>query len=125
MSLPEKEFFVVGIVEGQHRWVMGRCGEASLCVGDEFGSLYEYEPPASLDAYARNASRMNGETQVALRVEAIQAYGRHLDHLGPGMTGTLVLSGTGCEHLKPGSVLGPANAQSPTPSCSIAEVKQA
>ncbi|MGH7136446.1 MAG: hypothetical protein ACREHD_11955, partial [Pirellulales bacterium] len=78
----------------------------------------------SLDAYARKANRLNGEMQVALRVDGIQAYGRQLDHLSPGMTGTLLLSGTGCQHLKAGLVLGPGHTQNATSEGATAHVRQ-
>ena len=65
---------------------------------------------------------MYGEARVALHVEAIQAYGRQLDHLSPGMTGTLFLSGTGCQHLGPDLVRGPAHESAK--QCDVARAEQ-
>ncbi|OYV85763.1 MAG: hypothetical protein B7Z73_12920 [Planctomycetia bacterium 21-64-5] len=90
-----------------------------------FDSLYKYQAPASLDAYAEKAHRLDGETHVALRVEAIQAYGREIDHLSPGMTGTLVLSGTCCQQLDAGLVLGPTQSRDAAELRAVANAKPA
>lgn len=124
MSTQGKEFFIIGVVEGQHCWAIGRCGDLPVRVGDVFDALYKYEPPASLDAYAHKANRSNGEIHVALRVEAIQAYGREIDHLSPGMTGTLVLSGAGGQQLEADMVLGPAQSHDAGHSCAVADAKR-
>jgi hypothetical protein len=104
----QKEFFIITVVQGEYCWADGRCGDVPIRVGDFFESMYQYEVPHSLGDYARKAAPTAVALNVMLRVDAIQSYGHELDHLSKGMTGTLMLSGSGVERLAPGFVLGPA-----------------
>lgn len=98
------EFIVKGIVEGVsgRLRVMGRCSEDSIRRGDSFQVLYRYQD--GLDEAktpVRSASKA-----LALQVVGIQAYGREIEELGAGMTGTIDLVGTGRELVEPGCLLG-------------------
>jgi len=104
------EFIIDAIVTGEsgHHTLIGRCGDAPIRVGDEFHSVYRYD-----DATAGNSASRVDERAVVVIVNQIQAYGKRLDVLGQGMTGSCVVSGTNLEKLAAGMVLGgqPALAQ--------------
>jgi hypothetical protein len=102
----KKEFIVFGIVEGYQCNAVGRCCDIPIRVGDHFGALFRYKSPQSLEDYAREPVREGEARTISLQVKSIQSYGKPLSHLSPGMTGTLELSGTGCNLLAPGWVLG-------------------
>lgn len=86
------EFIVNGFVEGfaGELRIMGRCGDASIRLGDVFDKLRD---------------QVDGMKAVSLEVVAIQAYGRSLTELGMGMTGTIDVRGEGVQLLRPSSVL--------------------
>lgn len=86
------EFIVNGFIAGYagEQKVIGRCGDRSIRVGDLFDTLRD---------------KIDGPKQVRLEVVAIQAYGRNLQELGTGMTGTIDVRGDGVELLRPSSVL--------------------
>lgn len=101
----KKEFIIMGVVEGCHCRAIGRCCDVPIRVGDQFNAVYRYKPPVTLEDYAKEPELEGEERRVSLRVEAIQSYERPVSHLSPGMTGTLQISGTGCNFLGPGWVL--------------------
>ncbi|HTU23190.1 MAG TPA: hypothetical protein VMG10_34460 [Gemmataceae bacterium] len=102
----KKEFIIMGVVEGYLCRAIGRCCDVPIRLGDQFDAVYRYKPPATLEDYAKEPELEAEERRVSLRVEAIQSYERPVSHLSPGMTGTLQLSGVGCNFLGPGWVLG-------------------
>jgi hypothetical protein len=93
--------YIVTGASGRHT-LIGRCGDSPVRVGDEFQVAYHYENFES----AESASRRVEEQNVLVCINEIQAYGKTLDEMGQGMTGSLVVSGTGVEKLAPGMVLG-------------------
>ena len=86
------EFIVSGIVTGESGvfHVIGRCGDVSIRIGETFATLQD---------------KSNQCRKIRIRVDGIQAYGRGFEQLGPGMTGTLDVSGEGVDSIAPGSVL--------------------
>lgn len=86
------EFIVSGIVTGESGvfHVIGRCGDLPIAIGQMFDTLQDKSGQLRL---------------VTLRVDGIQAYGRGFDQLGPGMTGTVDVSGNGIDFVGPGCVL--------------------
>lgn len=97
-------FLVDGTVEGEQNHVIGRCGESPLRLGDVFTVVCRYRRRETLEDFATPPEVLK-TCPVSLRVAGIQAYGRSLDELGPGMTGSLVLSGDGMGRIGSGVVL--------------------
>jgi hypothetical protein len=98
------EFLVKGIVEaisGRSRFI-GRCTEDAIRVGDVFTQTYFL--PGSSDS--KGGATRSDEKTLQLRIVNLQAYGRELRQLGPGMTGTIDLDGTGADLVQPGALLG-------------------
>lgn len=92
--------FIVGPLryEGERLFVAGRCAKDTLCVGDIFSCIYDYEPAKTLEDYAVPAIKRN-IWPVSLLVKSIRAYGRALEELSSGMTAQVELSGSGTENL--------------------------
>ncbi len=105
MNARSFEFIVAGLVQVEHFTVMGRCGDEPIRVGDRFDAAYRYEPRKYPEEFGDEPVREE-EKPVSLRVFCIHAYGRSLDALGEGMTGSLVLQGDGLDQIEPGWVLG-------------------
>ena len=97
-------FLVEGTVEGEQNHVIGRCGDSPVRLGDVFTMVCRYRRRETLEDFATPPEVLKS-CPVSLRVTGIQAYGRSLDELGPGMTGSLVLSGEGMGRIGPGAVL--------------------
>ena len=97
-------FLIEGTVEGEQAHVIGRCGDSAIQVNDVFSLACHYQKRQSLEEFAK-PPHLLASCPVSLRVLEIQAYGRRLKELGPGMTGSLVLVGDGMEKIGPGSVL--------------------
>jgi hypothetical protein len=102
------EFLIKGIVEGQpgRLRVIGRCTEDTIQRADLFTCTFQYVDSAD----ARQGVARTGIRPLQLKVIGLHAYGRELDQLGPGMTGTIDLDGTGFELVVPGSLLGVSDA---------------
>jgi hypothetical protein len=96
--------------------VDGRNFEGDLSVGDTFTRLYNLTPAPGADRYGGPEVRVN-DRGVALRVEAIRAYGRNWTVLDHGLTAELELAGVGADLVEPRDVLGVAlsgpNVQGP------------
>lgn len=118
----KKEFIVSGVVAGSQVRVVGRCGDVAVHVGDVFDALYRYQPPNSLADYARAAPRACEEHPLAIRIEAIESYGQNLGHLSSGMTGSMHVTGIGCEHIGPNVVLGSAAGATPVENYEVEQV---
>ncbi len=99
-----KAFHVNGFVEGEAFQVIGRCGDSAIRVGDVFSIACRYQSRERLEDFA-NPPTLLDSNPVSLRVQEIRAYGRILGEIGPGMTGSLVLAGTGAERIVPGTIL--------------------
>jgi len=97
-------FLVEEAVPGEQAHVIGRCGDEAIHVGEVFSRVCRYHPRKSLADFTTPPQFMES-FPITLRVVAIQAYGRSLDELGPGMTGSLVLSGDGMTSIIPGVLL--------------------
>ncbi|HYT89880.1 MAG TPA: hypothetical protein VEL76_14335 [Gemmataceae bacterium] len=106
MATKNIEFVVNYVVEGATGTIrpIGRCGDHPIEVGDVFTLVYRNRPRETAEELATAAERI-WEHPVALHVVEIQAYGRVLQELGEGMTGSLVLSGEGGRFVQPGFVL--------------------
>jgi hypothetical protein len=102
----QKEFIILGVVEGHQCHVIGRCCDAPIGVGDHFDAVYRYRAPQTDEDYAKEPQREGEEYPVSLTVESIQAYEKQIRRLSPGMTGSLAISGAGCNRLGQGWVLG-------------------
>jgi hypothetical protein len=105
VTAKDLEFIVVGLVDGDHISVIGRCGDAPINVGDVFDAVYRYKHRRYPDEMGNEPVR-EIEKPAALRVMCIHAYEMSLDALGEGMTGSLTLDGDGLEYLAPGWILG-------------------
>jgi hypothetical protein len=105
MTEVDLEFIVVGLVQGEHFTVLGRCGGASIHVGDPFDAVFRYRPLRYPDELGDKPVR-HVEKPAAVRVVCIHAYERSLDTLGEGMTGSLTLDGEGLQYVAPGWILG-------------------
>jgi hypothetical protein len=102
-------FLVEGTVEGEQAYVIGRCGESPIRRGDVFAMACRYRARQSLEEFDTPPEILTS-CPVSLRVIEIRAYDRPLDELGPGMTGSLVLSGEGMGRIGPGTVLAVPDA---------------
>jgi hypothetical protein len=108
------QFIISAIVHGEGGLlrVVGRCGSEPIHLGSRYHALYRHRT-TTLQDLAKPAERED-ETTVELTVKQIQAYGRELDELGPGMTGSIGLVGTGSERVESGWILGqPVKAAAP------------
>lgn len=106
MTAVHREFIVkYKVDDADSHSVVGRCCDAPIRVGDVFQTVFRYDaaPPRSL---SDEPMRRESEVSISLRVEGIHAYQACAPELGPGMTGSLVLSGTGMDRVTPGCVLG-------------------
>jgi hypothetical protein len=114
MSMNDKnlEFIVVGVVQGEHFTVLGRCGGVPIHVGDVFEAVYRYKPLRYPDELGDESVR-EVEKPAAIRVVCIHAYEMSLEMLGEGMTGSLTLEGDGLQYLAAGWILG-RKSESPT-----------
>ena len=105
MTEKDLEFIVVGLIDGDHVTVLGRCGDAAIHVGDVFDAVFRYKhrrfPEEMGDEPVREV-----EKPAALRVVCIHAFEMSLETLGEGMTGSLTLEGEGLDYVAPGWVLG-------------------
>jgi hypothetical protein len=97
-------FLVEGTVEGEQTHVIGRCGESAIQVGEVFTKACRYQPRQSLADFATPPVFVES-FPISLHVTEIRAYGRLLEELGPGMTGSLVLVGDGVMRIGPGNIL--------------------
>jgi hypothetical protein len=97
-------FYVNGTVEGEQRHVIGRCGDSPIRRGEVFVTACRYKSRERLQGFA-TPPELVASTPVSLHVIDIQAYDRHLDELGAGMTGSLILDGEGFERVGPGTIL--------------------
>ena len=43
MSIQEKEFFIMAVVQGELCGAIGRCGDVPIQLGDVFDSIYKYQ----------------------------------------------------------------------------------
>ena len=86
------EFIVSGFIEGfaGKMRLIGRCGDASIRVGDVFDMLKD---------------KFDGPRRIRLEVMGIQAYERNLPELGSGMTGALEVRGDDVLRIRAGCVL--------------------
>jgi hypothetical protein len=105
MTDNEMQFIVVGVVEGEHFTVLGRCGDVPIHVGDVFDAVYRYKRRRSPDELGDDPVR-EVEKPAAIRVICIHALDRSLKMMGQGMTGSLSLEGEGLQFLAPGWILG-------------------
>lgn len=103
-AIAKATFLVEGTVEGEQAHVIGRCGDFAIRLGDVFTIVCRYRSRQTLEDFA-TPPEMLKRCPVSLCVTEIRAYGRRLDDLGPGMTGSLVLSGEGMGRIGPGAVL--------------------
>jgi hypothetical protein len=99
------EFSVDGFVQGEHFTVLGRCGDESIDLGDEFDAIYHLKKRRYPDEVGDEPVR-EVEIPVRLRVVCIHAYLKSLPALGQGMTGSIAIEGAGLEYIAPGWVLG-------------------
>jgi hypothetical protein len=99
------EFIVDGYDIGQHFTVIGCAGDQLIRIGDEFDALYRYKRPVYPHGFGDEPVRVV-EKPVSLRVVCIHSYGKSLEMLGQGMTGSLALEGQGYEQITTGWVLG-------------------
>lgn len=99
------EFIVDGYHIDSHFTVFGRAGDKLIRIGDEFDALYRYKRRRYPDELGEEPVR-EVEKPVSLRVVCIHSYGRSLEMLGQGMTGSLALEGQGYEQITTGWVLG-------------------
>lgn len=105
MSVKQFEFIIVGVVQGEHFTVIGRCSDEPIHVGDVFDTVYRYKRRKYPDEFGDEPIR-EVEKPVVLRVACIHAYDRSLAVLGEGMTGSLALEGEGLDQVATGWVLG-------------------
>ena len=105
MTERDLEFIVVGVVEGEHFTVIGRCGGVPIHLGDVFDAVYRYKPLRYPDEMGDEPVR-EIERPAAIRVICIHAFERSLKMMGQGMTGSLSLEGEGLQFLAPGWILG-------------------
>lgn len=82
-----------------HTVLIGRVHEANVRVGDAFKEM-SWRPWLSKPVGGSRVGRPIVRHAVALRVEAIEAYGRARDSLSQGMTGGLRLTGAGQTRLR-------------------------
>jgi hypothetical protein len=101
----ERQFIVVGMVQGERFTVIGRCGDLPIHVGDVFDAVYRYKRRRYPDELGDEAVR-EIEKPAAIRVISIHAYERCLQTLGQGMTGSLSIEGDGLKYIAPGWILG-------------------
>jgi len=112
MTERDLEFIVVGVVQGEHFTVVGRCGGVPIHVGGVFEAVYRYKPLRYPDELGDKPVR-EVEKPAAIRVVCIHAYERSRSVMGEGMTGSLTLDGDGLQYLAPGWILG-RKSESPT-----------
>jgi hypothetical protein len=105
MEHNELQFIVVGVVEGEHFTVIGRCGGVPIHVGDVFDAVYCYKPLRYPDELGDEPVR-EVESPATIRVICIHAFERSLKMMGEGMTGSLSLEGDGLKFVAPGWILG-------------------
>jgi hypothetical protein len=100
------EFGVVRVVsrDAQGLVIDGRCYQSELRVGGIFTLLYEV-PLVDDGDTLRSEGRVNHQ-DVTLRVDRIEAYRREIEFINRGMTARLTLSGSGCDLVREGLVLG-------------------
>jgi hypothetical protein len=100
------EFIIVGVAQsGKERLTLiGRNGDASVRLGDTFDSLIRYKRRKFPEEMGDESVKL-AEMPVSLRVVDIQAYGRQMQSLGQGMTGSLAVEGEGIGSMAPGWVL--------------------
>jgi hypothetical protein len=87
-------FLVEGSVQGQQTHVIGRCGDHAIKQGAVFRMGCRYKRRDSLEEFA-SPPQLLENVPVSLQVLSVHAYGKPLEKLGPGMTGSLVLRGDG------------------------------
>jgi len=112
MTERDLEFIVVGVVQGEHFTVVGRCGGVPIHVGGVFEAVYRYKPLRYPDELGDKPVR-EVEKPAAIRVVCIHSYERSRSVMGEGMTGSLTLDGDGLQYLAPGWILG-RKSESPT-----------
>jgi hypothetical protein len=105
MTNQELQFIVVSFVDGDHFTVLGRCGDVAIHVGDVFDAVYRYKRRRYPDQLGDEPGR-EIEKPAAIRVVCIHAYGRSLERMNEGMTGSLTLEGDGIQYLAPRWILG-------------------
>ncbi len=112
MAGKEPEFLVDGWVTGASGrfTVIGCCGDIPIRVDDRFDAIFHYKGRKYPEEMGDEPIR-EGEIPASIRIEGIQAYGRSLEMLGQGMTGSIVVSGEGVERISAGMVLGMKNGQ--------------
>lgn len=110
MNRPEIEFLIDGWASGESgRFrVIGCCGDFPIHLNDQFTAIYRYKPRRFPDELGDDPVR-EGELPASVRVVGIQAYGRSLNMLGQGMTGSLTVSGEGLDKITGGWALGMKN----------------
>lgn len=77
--------------------ITGRVFHGIVKIGTCFTQAFELEHTAPEFIPKRNKT-----AELHLTVESVQAYGIDLDNLDEGLTGLLILSGYGIEHLHSG-----------------------
>jgi hypothetical protein len=104
------EFIVDGWVTGESGrfTVIGCCGDVPIRINDRFDAIIRYKRRKYPEEMGDDPV-VEFEMPASIRVEQIQAYGRSLDMLGQGMTGSMVVSGEGIERISNGMVLGSRN----------------
>lgn len=85
-------------------FVVGRCGDEPLTVGDTFTDLYYYIPPENLEGFGQ-PSKLAHVQHVQLTIKGMWNYDRYFNVISEGLTAKLLLTGTGSEQLKEGSIL--------------------
>jgi hypothetical protein len=89
-------------------------GDVPIRVGDVFDVVYRNKRRRYPDELGDEPVR-EVEKPAAIRVVCIHAYGRSLEMMGRGMTGSLAIEGEGLQYLAPGWILG-RNSESPPTS---------
>ncbi len=112
MAAKEPEFLVDGWVTGASGefTVIGCCGDVPIRINDKFDAIFRYKRRKYPEEMGDDPIRED-EIAASIRIEDIQAYGRALEMLGQGMTGSIVVSGEGIERIASGTVLGMKNGR--------------
>lgn len=104
MEQNDLQFIVVGVVEGEHFTVLGRCGDVPIQVGDVFDAVYRYKRRSRAELGDEPVREI--EKPAAIRVNYIYIFNKSTQMMGQGMTGSLSLEGEGLQFLAPGWILG-------------------
>lgn len=88
----------------QRIYVLGRCLEDTIRVGDTFSSMFR--PQINRDGGVISSSPdESSRVSINFRTVKIEAYKSSLEELSSGTTARIEISGDGVEHLQKGLVL--------------------